>query len=247
MLEVTNLSIAYDKNNILKDVNFSLDTRDSLTILGANGCGKSSLAKAISGLVDFQGSIQINKQESRDLNVKEKAKLCAYIPAKLESFDLQISVRAFVLLGRFAHKSKWANYSKEDYDKVDAVLEELNLTELSHQTLGTLSSGQQQLLMIAQALVQETPLIIFDEPTAHLDPKNVVHFVKLFNQLRKKYTLILITHDIQLAQVLNQTILFIQDHKALLYKEDFFNPETLFKHYGVTFKELTSQVGLCFD
>ena len=247
MLEIKNLSISYDKKSIVNDVNLSLETRSSLTILGANGCGKSSLAKAISGLIDFKGSIDINKQNIEELNIKDRAKLCAYIPAKLESYDLQISVREFVLIGRFAHKSKWANYSKEDYDKVDAVLKELNLLEISDQPLGTLSSGQQQLLMIAQALVQETPLIIFDEPTAHLDPKNVVHFVKLFKQLKEKYTLILITHDIQLAQTLDQTILFIQDHKALLYKENFFNPQTLLKHYGVAFKEQTSQVGLCFD
>ena len=247
MLVLKDLSLNYGKKKILKSVNLHLKALSSLTVLGANGSGKSSLAKAISGLIPFQGAVTINQEDTSKLSTAQRAKLCAYIPAKLESFDLQMSVREFVILGRFAHKARWSNYRPSDYEKVDATLEELELFELKEQALATLSSGEQQLVMIAQALVQETPLIIFDEPTAHLDPKNVVHFVRLFNQLKKNYTLVLITHDIHLAQALDQPILFIQDQKAELYEKGFFKEETLLKHYGVTFKHDSTHLGLHFD
>lgn len=247
MLVLKDLSIAYGKKIILKDVKLKLETGNALTILGANGSGKSSLVRAISGLIDFKGSITINTHDTSTLTVVQRAKLCAYIPAKLESFDQQITVREFVLLGRFAHKERWSNYKPSDYEKVDQVLEELNLQKHKDQALATLSSGEQQLLMIAQALTQESPLLIFDEPTAHLDPKNVVRFVKIFQKLKKHYTLLLITHDIHLAQALEQPILFIQDQKATLYQEEFFNPQTLFKHYGVHFDHNNAHLGVSFD
>lgn len=247
MLVIEDLSIHYEQRCILSDINVKLEKNSALTVLGANGSGKSTFAKAISGLIPFKGSITINGLKSSELSTIQRAKLCAYIPAKLESFDLQMSVRNFVLLGRFAHKSKWANYKAYDYEIVDKTLKELGLSMIQDQFLATLSSGQQQLVMIAQALAQETPLIIFDEPTAHLDPKNVVHFVKIFQKLQEKFTLVLITHDIHLAQALKKPILFIQDQKAELYSQNFFTQETLFKHYGVVFDHDKSFLGLKFD
>jgi len=247
VLQLKNLSIVYDKEIILKDVDLHLAKNSSLTILGANGSGKSSLAKAISGLIPFRGDIILDDLNSHKLSVKDRAKLSTYIPAKLESYDLQISVREFILIGRFAHKPKWSNYSTTDYQKVDHIMSDLGISTLANQALKTLSSGQQQLSMIAQALAQESPLLIFDEPTAHLDPKNVVYFVQIFTQLKKRYTLVLITHDIQLAQVLKQPILFIQNKQAKLYRDNFFKPETLLKHYGVSFSHNNTYLGLDFD
>jgi iron complex transport system ATP-binding protein len=247
ILSLKNLSINYEKKNILNVISLELEKASSLTILGANGSGKSSLAKAIAGLIDYEGTVYLNADDSSTLSVKEKAKRVAYIPAKLDAFELQVSVEEFVLMGRYAHKERFSNYTSEDFSKVADILKKLSLSSLQEQQLSTLSSGEQQLVLIAQALVQESPLLIFDEPTSHLDPQNVVKFVKLYKELQQSHSTILITHDIHLAQSIKQSVLFIGECKAYLYKENFFTQETLFKHYKVNFSSSTNSLGVNFD
>jgi len=242
---VKNLNVSYDDTTVLENINFTI--KEHLCILGSNGSGKSTLAKALCGLLPYEGSIQLEVYELSELPPIERAKRVAYIPSKMESFEQFTTVEEFVLLGRYPHKASFKNYSIEDKNIVREVLSELSINELAPLRLHSLSSGQQQLVLIAQALAQKSTLLIFDEPTSNLDPKNTALFVKELQKLRESFTTILITHDIQLAAYLNDPVLFIQDKNAKLYEEDFFKTDRLSQAYGINFKNENGLLGIHYE
>lgn len=236
MIELKNLSCSFDNRTILKDVNIKIQSH--LSILGANGSGKSTLAKAICGLNAFDGKVIINDTNIKTLNLNQRAKALSYIPAKLEIYDEYINLIEFVLLGRFPHKESLFDYSKKDKKIVKETLEFLNISHLSEHTISSLSSGEQQLALIAQALAQQSKIIIFDEPTANLDPHNSKIIAQHIKGLQKYHQVILITHDLHLASYVETPILFIKDTSAQSYEEDFFTDETLSSLYDVVFDSL---------
>lgn len=237
MIKAANLSCRYSDDAYLNNVSFS--TQKHLSILGINGSGKSMLARTLCGLLNYEGSIELNNQELRRLSPNNIAKTISYIPSKLDIFDYYTSVEEFALLGRYPYKEPFKAYLQSDKDDVKAVLQQLKLYDLRTHNINALSSGQQQLLLIAQAILQRSKIIIFDEPTANLDPYNTLQFATLFKELQHNHTTVLITHDLTLASHLKGSVLFIQDHTALFFEDSaaFFENSNLEKLYGVTFHE----------
>ena len=236
MIELKDLKCAFDKRSILENV--SLKIENHVSILGANGSGKSTLAKAICSLVAFNGEVVINDRNIQELSLNEKAKMLSYIPAKLEIYDSFITVEEFVLLGRYPYKKSFFEYSQRDKNITKQTLEFLKISHLKNSTLSSLSSGEQQLSLIAQALTQQSKIIIFDEPTANLDPHNSKIIAEHIKGLKEYHQVILITHDLHLADYVNSPVIFIKDKTTHYYKDDFFNDTTLEKLYGVSFDSL---------
>lgn len=236
MIELKNLKCEFDKRVIFE--NISLKIENHLTILGANGSGKSTLAKAICSLTASTGEISINSQNIKNISLNEKAKLLSYIPAKLDIYDSFITVKEFVLLGRFPHKENFLNYSTKDENIVKETLEFLNISHLGSNSVSSLSSGEQQLVLIAQALAQQSKIIIFDEPTANLDPQNSKIIAEHIKGLKEYHQVILITHDLHLASFVDSPVLFIKEKAAHFYEKSFFDDEILEKLYGVSFDKL---------
>lgn len=236
MISLKNLRCEFDKQTILDDI--SLQIPSHLCVLGANGSGKSTLAKSISSLNQYEGNIFIDAKNIQELSLIERAKSLSYIPAKLEIYDSFITVEEFVLLGRFPYKKSMFEYSQSDKDIVKEQLEFLGLTHLAQHTLDTLSSGEQQLILIAQSLAQQSHIIIFDEPTANLDPHNTRLIAKTIKKLKQMHQVILITHDIHLAHYFDSQVLFIKDKSAELYDKEFFTDENLAKLYETNFTNM---------
>ncbi len=236
MISINNLSCSFDKKNILQ--NISLEIQNHLSILGANGSGKSTLAKAICGLSKFEGEISLNATNIEDISLTDKAKLISYIPAKLDIYDSYILVEEFVLLGRFPYKQNFLNYSDKDREITKETLEFLKISHLSSNIVSSLSSGEQQLVLIAQALTQQSKIIIFDEPTANLDPHNSKIIAEHIKGLKKYHQIILITHDLHLASFVDSPVVFIKDKTTHYYEDSFFEDETLHELYGVAFNSL---------
>ncbi|MCK9472864.1 ABC transporter ATP-binding protein [Sulfurimonas sp.] len=236
MIELKSLSCGYFSDVILQNINIKID--EHLSILGANGSGKSTLAKAICNLIDFSGEVSIESKNIKELSFLEMAKGISYIPAKLEIYDSFITLEEFVLLGRFAHKKSFFEYSHEDKKIAKQKIKLLGLEHLKAHTLLSLSSGEQQLALIAAALAQESKIIIFDEPTANLDPHNSKIIASYIKKLKVTHQVILITHDLHLACYVENPILFIKDKNAHLYGKDFFDDEVLKELYGVGFCSL---------
>jgi len=233
MIELQNLTCYYENRVVLKNISLSIEKH--LTILGANGAGKSTLAKAICGLIPYKGEILIDDADIKELSLKEKAKLLAYIPAKLNVYDAYITLFEFVLLGRFPFKKSFFDYSMQDKKIVEESLKYCNISHLKDASLHSLSSGESQLALIAQAITQKSRIIIFDEPTANLDPKNSKIIAEHIKSLQKEQEIILITHDIHLAEFIDAPIGFIKEKILHHYGADFFEPHNLSKLYEVEF------------
>ncbi len=236
MIKLNSLRCKYNKKLILDNISFEINSH--LSILGANGSGKSTLAKAICGLVDYDGCISINGEDIKELSLKEKAKLISYIPTKLEVYDPYISVEEFVLLSRFAHKQNFLDYSDKDKKITLNTLEFLNISHLKDSGINSLSSGEAQLVLIASALTAQSKIIILDEPTANLDPKNSKIIAQHIKGLKDYHQVILITHDLHLASFIDSPTLFIKDSKINYYKDEFFKDDILRELYDVDFNNL---------
>lgn len=239
MIDIKNLTCTFNAQTILQNINLNIQSH--LCILGANGSGKSTLAKAICGLIEQDGKVYINATNIKELSLIQKAKLISYIPAKLEIYDSLISVEEFVLLGRFPYKKSFFEYSDKDKNIAQQTLEFLKISHLKEHALSSLSSGEQQLTLIAQALAQESKVMLFDEPTANLDPHNTKIIAQYIKGLKEHHQVILITHDLHLASYFDAEVAFIKNKSVTLYTENFFNDATLSELYDVNFKSLVAQ------
>lgn len=236
MILLKNLTCSFNDKTLLKDINLKIESH--LSILGANGSGKSTLAKAICSLVAFEGAVVIDEEESDKLSLIQRAKTLSYIPAKLEIYDSYITVEEFVLLGRFPYKKSFFEYSDRDKKITTQTLEFLKISHLKDNAVSSLSSGEQQLTLIAQALTQQSKIIIFDEPTANLDPHNSKIIAQHIKGLKEYHQVILITHDLHLASFVDSPVVFIKERQTHYYEKDFFNDATLQKLYGVAFNSM---------
>ena len=235
MINLHNITCSFGEKKVLE--NISLDIPSHLSILGANGAGKSTLAKVICDLVSFEGAVFVHERDIQEYSLKERAKLLSYIPTKLEIYDTFITLEEFVLLGRFAHKTSLFDYSSKDKKIAKECLEFLQIGHLQTHPINSLSSGETQLALIAQALAQQSKIIIFDEPTANLDPKNSKIIAQHIKGLKEYHQVILITHDIALASFVDSPVAFIKEKKVELYKKEFFESEQLEALYDVSFEK----------
>jgi len=236
MIELKNFSCSYDAKSIINNINLSITTH--INILGANGSGKSTLAKCLCKITEYEGEILFDGVNSQTISSKELAKKISYIPTKLEIYDEYISVEEFVLLSRFAHKKSFLDYTQDDYAKVKHSLQTLSITHLASHSVQSLSSGEQQLTLIACALASQSKIIIFDEPTANLDPKNSKIIANHIKALKESLSIILITHDLQLASFIDSPTLFIKNGDATLYEKEFYDAKNLEALYEVSFNDL---------
>ncbi|WP_345992807.1 ABC transporter ATP-binding protein [Sulfurimonas sp. HSL-1716] len=236
MIEIKQLTCRYSEEVILQEVN--LDIGAHLSILGPNGSGKSTLAKALCGLIAYEGQIRLKGIEIKELSFEERAKTIAYIPAKLDIYDHYVNVFEFVLLGRFSYKKSFFDYTRSDKKIAEKNMRLMGIEHLKDHRVSSLSSGETALVLMAQALTQESEIIIFDEPSANLDPHNAKVIANRIKELKRSHQIILITHDLHLASYIDNPVLFIKDKNALYFEKDFFQTENLKRLYGVDFHAL---------
>lgn len=221
------LSISNFSNSILSEINFHLKPDENLIILGSNGAGKSTLAKVLCGIIDSD-SVELFSENLQTLSAKKRAENINYIPPKLEIFDEYISLKEYLQLSKL--------YSEFH---VNEVLKLLDLQALADKSCKTLSSGEQQLTMLASSILHNAKITIFDEPTANLDPQKTL---KVYNILAsdKVQNRIIITHDLNLAYKLGYKILYIQDGKTAFFDDNkkFFEDKNLNYFFGSALKRV---------
>lgn len=195
-LTVDKLSFAYKKKTVLDEVSLSLDQGQVLCVLGPNGVGKSTLFRCILGFLhSYSGSAALDGDEVRRLTPREMARRIAYIP-QFSAPIFQYSVLHTVLMGTTSQISSLGMPDKEQEAAAMASLERLGIAHLKDRTADTLSGGERQLVLIARALAQNSPLLVMDEPTASLDYGNAIRVMEMVASLAEEgYGVILSTHD----------------------------------------------------
>ena len=213
ILEVENLRAGYGGEPVIRDIRFSLEKGDLVTILGPNGSGKSTLLRAAQGLLsDVSGEVRVDGASLLELRRREIARRIAFVP---QIFDaaFEFSVFELVAMGRFAHQPRMSGLSPEDRRIIDDVLTLLEIAPLRDQTIGRLSGGERQRVFIARALAQDTPLLFLDEPTSHLDINFGQEIFEILAGLQKERakTILATEHNINLVIPYSQKIIFLRN------------------------------------
>ncbi|RXJ60913.1 ABC transporter ATP-binding protein [Candidatus Marinarcus aquaticus] len=181
MFKVENLKFSYGKKEILKGIDFEINSSDVISILGPNGCGKTTLLKLLLGfLKPSQGEVYFENQPIRKIKSKHFFQRVAYIP-QIHDGSFGYLVKDVVLMGRMPYKSLFTNFNKQDKQIAQEALELLGIGHLKDEIYTTLSGGQRQLILIARAITQQADIFIMDEPVNGLDFGNQY---KLLNQIK---------------------------------------------------------------
>ena len=180
MLELKNVYSGYEKNDILNGLCACFEKGKLTVIIGRNGCGKSTLLKTIMGIVSYQGKISLDGTDISLMKRSECAKRISYLSQGRSIPDM--TVGQMVLHGRFPYLKYPGRYSKADYEIARKAMRRMNIEELEHTPISSLSGGIRQNVYIAMALAQDTDYILLDEPTTYLD---ISHQLALMQTLRE--------------------------------------------------------------
>lgn len=212
MLSIEGLKFQYSKRGtpVLNGVDLSLERGEVGILLGKNGSGKTTLFKTILGLKNpTGGSIRFDGEDLLRLPRRERARRIAYVPQHIHFGAL--TVFDSVLMGRISYFGLRAG--KEDYEAVEALLEDMQLTPLAHRNAENLSGGEKQKIAVARAMAQEPQLLVFDEPTGNLDMANEELIIEEAKQLarRKNIAILSSLHDLNQALWFGDRFFFLRD------------------------------------
>ena len=245
ILRTCNLTIGYSSKNssivIAKDLNINLKKGKLTALIGANGIGKSTLLRTITGIQKpLSGTVSLNQKNIHEIDSLTLAQnLSLVLTEKLPPSNL--TVFELVALGRQPYTNWIGKLTTEDYAKVNEALILTQITHLAAKKHFEISDGQLQKVLVARALAQDTPLIILDEPTTHLD---LLHKVALFKLLKKltqetQKCILFSTHDIDMAIQLSDEMIIMtpekveQDEPCNFISKGSFN--TLFQDEHISF------------
>ena len=208
LFEVKNLSLGYEKENIINNISFSVNDGDFIIVVGKNGAGKSTLIKGILGLIKPKsGEIVFDDSLNK--------KLIGYMPqeTKVEQ-SFPASVFEIVLSGRINKMGFRPFYNKEDKRKATEALKILNIYDIKDKSFCDLSGGQRQKTLLARSLCATDKLLILDEPSNNLDNTSREEFYLLLMKLNKELgiSIIMISHDADIDKMLGNKVLRIMDN-----------------------------------
>ena len=200
-ISTKNLNISYGNLDIVKDLNLDILKGKITTIIGSNGCGKSTILKTIARIIQPKsGDIFVNNINIKDQSPKELAKAVAVLPQSPQA-PSGLTVEELIAYGRFPHQKGFGKMRKEDNDIVTWALQSTGIEEFRDRPIEALSGGQRQRAWIAMALAQQTDILILDEPTTYLDLAHQLEILKLLEELNRKQgtTIVMVIHELNNA------------------------------------------------
>ena len=231
MITIKNVGVSYAMQpHVLKDCNATIEGPTITGIIGPNGAGKSTLLKAILGLIQSSGEILIDGKPAKKVLQK-----IAYVAQKSHiDFTFPITIRECVALGRTVKKKPLQRLTKEDWEKVDAAIEEVGLTDLASRQIGALSGGQFQRVLLARCMVQEAQYIFLDEPFVGIDMLSEKVIMTILRKWKEEgKTILMVNHDLsKVKEYFDQVILVKHAIVASGKTEDVFIKKYLDDVYG---------------
>jgi iron complex transport system ATP-binding protein len=200
MLKIQSLSASYNSRQILHDVSLNVGSGEVLALIGPNGAGKSTLIRAVSGVIPYTGHVRTNGDDFASFSPIQRARHIATVPQAV-SLPPAYTVWETVILGRTPYLGFLGQVSEKDEEIARQSLERVSAQQFAERRVGELSGGEQQRVLLARALCQSTPILLLDEPTAHLDLQYQVSLLELVSDLAHKDNLAVLValHDLNLA------------------------------------------------
>jgi len=196
MIRINNATFSYGKENVFQNINLEINKGEIFCLFGPNGCGKTTLIQCILGILSLSsGSINLRGKDVHTLKPQQIAREAAYIPQMHEK-PFPYKVIDVVLMGRAAYTGIFSIPTPKDRRIAEEVLERVSMLHFKERPYTQLSGGETQLVLVARALAQQTPILIMDEPTAHLDFRNELNFLETIMKLVKEtdLTIVMATH-----------------------------------------------------
>lgn len=243
MLTLDGLTINYGSRSILRNVTLRVVPGEVLAVIGPNGAGKSTLIRAASGgLRPVRGRALLDGLEAYSLPPDLRARQVAIVPQALRLPEA-FTVLETVLMGRTPYLGWLGRESRADYAIAQAAMERADVAELAARCIGELSGGEQQRVLIARALAQAAPILLMDEPTAHLDLKHQVSLLSLARDLahRENLAVLVALHDLNLAaQFADRVALLVNGEvRTLGLPTEVLTPSNLSLAYGLAVSVIT--------
>lgn len=216
IVEVNRLQAGYAENRVINDVSFKLSRGELCCLMGPNGAGKSTLLRCISGLQRYEkGKVSIMSKDLMDYSPTQRAHTLSLVLTEYIS-AAYMSVYELISLGRYPHMGWMVQFSKDDKAIIKRIADRCGVSHLLNKKLHELSDGQRQKTLIARSLIQQSDLIILDEPTSHLDLNNRVEIINLLKDITREEgkAIFMATHELDLAlQMADRLLLLNSDGK----------------------------------
>jgi len=207
ILELKDICFAYDKTNVIENINLDILENDFLAIIGPNGGGKSTLLKII---------LKLLKPKTGKVLKHIKSEMIGYVPQNTNlNIDFPITALEVVLMGHIGGKKQFFGYSKEEISCAMGSLEQVGMKDFANNKISDLSGGQRQRVFIARALCANPKLMLLDEPTASIDVKGQRDIYELLKKLNETITVVVVSHDISV--LLNYAKNVAHINKNLVY------------------------------
>lgn len=245
-IEISDLHFSYGEREILRGINFTVDSGKSAAVLGPNGVGKSTLFRCLLGFLSpTEGSIRVNGLDMRTLDRRQAAREVAYIPQSCNP-SFNYTMIEVVLMGLTNRIGLFESPRPEHQRQAMQAMDSLGIADLADRGCGRVSGGERQLALLARAMVQQARVLVMDEPTANLDCGNASLVMERVSALAKEgYTVIFSTHDPNQAFRYANGVLALRDGAVLAAGEpgSVLTGECLSRLYGVPMAVCPVDVG----
>ncbi len=220
--------------NILKSIDFSAKSGEFVGIAGPNGSGKTTLLRLVAGILrDFSGKIELNGQNLTELPSRRIARLVSYVPQIVETV-IPFTVTEFLRLSRFPYQGMASGMSP--VPNFEGLLRKMGISHLKTRQIATLSGGELQRVLVAAALAQDTPIVLLDEPTSHLDPFRAEAFVATLAELKQegRHLFLMASHNAgEMSQLCDRVLALKNGKKIGEFDPGYLSePESRFLIYG---------------
>ncbi|WP_027631695.1 ABC transporter ATP-binding protein [Clostridium hydrogeniformans] len=249
MIKSNNLKLCYGEKTILNDINLEIEQGKITALIGANGCGKSTLIKSMARiLTPKNGNVLMEEKDIFKMSSKDVAKILAMLPQS-SSAPEDLTIYDLVKQGRYPYHNLLSFWSKKDEEIVEESLKKMGLINEKDEKLGNLSGGQRQRAWIALALAQDTEIILLDEPTNHLDIKYQLEILNLLKDLNEKEerTIVMVLHDINHALKYAHNIIALKDGEIFAkgHKDSIVDENLIKEVFDVKCRLIDSPVDKC--
>ncbi|WMJ23138.1 ABC transporter ATP-binding protein [Paludicola sp. MB14-C6] len=215
ILKAKSLIVSYKDNMILDDVSFEVEKGKIYSIIGPNGCGKTTLMKTISrNLKPKSGKVLLDEKNIFKTNTKLVSQKMAVLSQSNSSIS-DVTVRTLVQYGRYSHKKWWQGNNESDTKIIDWALNKTGMEKFEDRKVNTLSGGERQRAWIAMSIAQKPEILLLDEPTTYLDISHQLEIMELIKRLNKEesITIVMVLHDINHAARYSDNLIVINNHK----------------------------------